>query len=864
MNIIDEMAKDAVVDKYFLRLFQTLEKMYWDKLLSDEQISVNKLSPSEYVDILTFADILSLSSDAQHKNYALKIISCLKCFYENDPRYIYYSQGIMVRLGNFPGFALLNNSDNNELPFDISLEKSFKEIINKDPYSDKVFTDAQYQLLEELFDKNHFSFSGPTSFGKSFILTSYIKYLMMNNKRGLNIAFVVPTRALVSQTLKKFKSIFDGIDGYYLSSSPDIPALFCSSNAHYIFVFTPERLLHYFSAANNPSIEYVFVDEAQKILSEDTRAVVYYHAISLAERKSCKLFFSSPNISNVDVFLKLFNKTSDETETISESPVCQSRLFIDMLEKKNIIFSDLNEELIYADYDFPDNLYALIRDISKRVDNKNPKSLIYCNTIEDTINCAKKMIEVLDLEKSDELNKAAKEIADFIHPDYYLVSLIRYGVGFHFGKLPQRVRDIIERLYEKGELHYLFCTSTLLEGVNLPAQNIFILNNQIGDKNFKSIDFWNLAGRAGRLTKELCGNVICVRWINKEGRWNKKENIDLIKNKKIGPISSDIVTGKSHFYKNVFRAAEGQKFTRENVSETQRRVYNAFSNVLISHFTDNQPSLLRNEFQRKEPESVKKIAEIGKNLSVPSEIICRFPLIKAEYQDKIWNLPPMYTPQLLEPTYENCLNMLSHLWKLYGWEKEESKGKKPLFPKGNKNFIKHYASLMSDWMNSKSINEIIKKTIFTSRGKTIIDGYLSSGQMNIVKFDPNNQRHINIIINNTISEIDKVIRFDLKNYFENYYCILEKRDGKGGGGEDWALFMEHGTLRKELIEIQKIGVPRHLSKLFYDDFHEYFIYNEDQELIEMKRQQIHEKLKKGKKEEYKELLEVLIDNYVLK
>ena len=32
-------------------------------------------------------------------------------------------------------------------------------------------------------------------------------------------------------------------------------------------------------------------------------------------------------------------------------------------------------------------------------------------------------------------------------------------------------------------------------------------------------------------------------------------------------------------------------------------------------------------------------------------------------------MSPMYTPQLLEPTYENCLNMLSHLWELYGWEK---------------------------------------------------------------------------------------------------------------------------------------------------------------------------------------------------
>lgn len=37
----------------------------------------------------------------------------------------------------------------------------------------------------------------------------------MNNKRGLNIAFLVPTRALVSQTLKKLKDIVEGVDGYF-------------------------------------------------------------------------------------------------------------------------------------------------------------------------------------------------------------------------------------------------------------------------------------------------------------------------------------------------------------------------------------------------------------------------------------------------------------------------------------------------------------------------------------------------------------------------------------------------------------------------------------------------------------------------
>ncbi len=864
MNIIDEMANEALEDSYFLNLFHIVEKIYWNNILSPEAASDAKMTDDEYGDILSFADILSLSSTSEHRNIALKIISCLKSTYENDAKYKYFSRGIMIRLGNFPGYQLLSASvpnDNFSLPLDLSVEKQFKESINKDCYSDKVFTDAQYYVLEELLDKNHFSFSGPTSFGKSFVLTSFIKNLIMNNKRGLNIVFLVPTRALVSQTLKKFKNVVNGIDGYFLSSSPDIPALFRTQNSHYIFVFTPERLLHYFSVASNPSIEYVFVDEAQKILSDDTRSVVYYHAISLAERKSCKLFFSSPNISNVDIFLKLFNKSSVETKSISESPVCQTRIFIDMISRQIKMFSDI--DLISAKpYTLPIELPALIQYISENVNRVNPKSLVYCNTIEDTINCAKQMAAHLNAYSSSVLNKAADEIAEFIHKDYYLVDLIRKGVGFHFGKLPQKVRDIVERLYEEGDIHYLFCTSTLLEGVNLPAQNIFILNNQIGNKNLNSIDFWNLAGRAGRLAKELCGNVFCIRWINKDGRWNTSESIEIIKNKKIASIETDVITGKSNFYRNVLRAAQDKPFTRQNVSETQRRVYNAFSNVLISHFSSNQTSLLRNEFQKKEPNGVKILSDIEKKLSVPSEIVCRFPLINVRYQNDIWNSSGMFTPMLDEPTYENCLTMLNRLYDLYNWKNEESGGRNPLLPNGNQNILKHFASLMTDWMNSKSINEIISQTLFNYRGKTISDGY-SNGKMNIVPFNPNNKAHINIIINKTISEIDTVIRYSLKNYFENYYCILEARDGNGGGGQDWALYMEHGTTKKALIEIQKLGIPRHLSKLFLDDFKKDCIYDSEGVLVSLKIDQIREKLDSEKKPEYEELKEVLIDNYIL-
>ena len=863
MNIIDEMANDAIKDEYFLRLFNCAEKIYWNSFLASENLSTITFTPGEYNDLLTFADILSLSSNEYYRNIALKIISCLKCKYSDDIKYQYYARGIMIRMGNFPGYNLLSSSGVDiGLPLDLQIEKEFKQSINKDTYSDKIFTDSQYYVLEELLNKNHFSFSGPTSFGKSFILTSFIKNLIMDQKRGLNIVFLVPTRALVSQTLKKFKDVINGMDGYFLSSSPDIPALLKGKNAHYIFVFTPERLLHYFSINDNPTIEYVFVDEAQKILSDDTRSVIYYHAISLAERKSCKLFFSSPNINNVDIFLKLFNKTVSETRAIIEAPVCQSRVLVDMVDRHISLFSDLSF-VDTIDYCLPNNLYGLIQLISENVDSSNPKSLIYCNTIEDTIECAKQMADYLKPKNSQKLNAASDEIASFIHKDYYLVDLLKKGVGFHFGKLPQKVRDIVESLYESGDINYLFCTSTLLEGVNLPAQNIFILNNQIGNKNFQSIDFWNLAGRAGRLARELCGNVICVRWVAKDGRWNTQASIDIIKNKQLETIETEVITGKANFYRNVLHAAKGEPFSRRDISESKRRIYIAYSNVLIAHYFDDQPSLLRNEFQKKLPDGTKSITEIERSLSIPSEIICKFPLIKVKYQDEIWKSSPLLIPLLEEPNYDNCLKLLNTFYDIYHWSVEEVGGRNPLLPQGNKKFLKHYASLMTDWMNSKSINEIIAKNIHNRIGEQIKIGYLSSGRINLVPFDASNKRHINIVINDTISEIDAIIRFTLKNYFENYYNILEARFGSHDCGQNWALFMEHGTTKKELIEIQKLGVPRHLSKVFLDSFGRYCKFNNNGDLIALDTRAVAEILQSKQKPEYSEIEVALKDNYIL-
>lgn len=61
------------------------------------------------------------------------------------------------------------------------------------------------------------------------------------------------------------------------------------------------------------------------------------------------------------------------------------------------------------------------------------------------------------------------------------------------------------------KLRFVCCTSTLLQGMNLSAKNIFVEDPKKGrGAPMKKGDFWNLVGRAGGLSKEFHGNVFCI------------------------------------------------------------------------------------------------------------------------------------------------------------------------------------------------------------------------------------------------------------------------------------------------------------------------------------------------------------------
>lgn len=846
MSFIQELANSALKDDYLQKLIEKAEHIYGLNFLKK---SVDDfLSEKEYLDIMRFADILSRDINCEGRNMAYKIISILYPFYKDDEYYKFICNSVMTKLGNFPSLGLIMEKDDAgryDTP-ELLLDKQLKEVYQKVPGTEKIFTDAQYRLFEAIKDSNHFSFSGPTSFGKSFIMDAFINYIIDERHGVDNIIVLVPTRALINQVSKRLKVEIKH-ENYRVMTHPIVPAMYRKDNAKYVFVFTPERMIAYLSEKNNPLISYLFIDEAQKIIAKkDSRAPLYYQAISMAERKSIKLFFASPNIPNSDIFLKLFDKSTDECMVIKEAPVSQNRFFIDFVERKEKMFTESGKDDVFETFGTYNNLNELLSYLGS-----DKKNIVYCNSVEDTINFALSFSKVLEEKIDPRIDEVIKLIQEYLHKDYYLIDCLKKGIAFHFGKLPQRIREKIEGLYEQKAIDYMFCTSTLLEGVNLPAQNIFILNNTIGLRKFTDVDFWNLAGRAGRLSKELSGNIICVRLDS--NKWNVKESdMDMIRKKNIKHVSPTILKGEDNFYKNLENSLLGKPFTKKTVTKDEAETWNHYANIIYYQEVAKADSLLKSNFMKKNHKTAKKVLEnIEKNNVVPENILEQSTSIKPVYQNAIWNglnnvdkaFPEKITPN-------DCYGVLVNMYKNYKWGIEESKGRNPLVRDPEQ--LKYYAVLMYTWMSSKPLNMIIGN---------MINYYKKKGKIwhrnEYVLFVHTNKEHINWVINDLIADIDNALRFKIKNYFSNYYLLVTGKNGVEAAGVDWSEYLEYGTTDKVIIDLQNVGFPRHIAMLIKENYEDVLVYDENELMDVQTEKLLGLLLQDNHKQEHRELLDIL-------
>ncbi|HEY5955663.1 MAG TPA: DEAD/DEAH box helicase [Polyangiaceae bacterium] len=95
-----------------------------------------------------------------------------------------------------------------------------------------------------------------------------------------------------------------------------------------------------------------------------------------------------------------------------------------------------------------------------------------------------------------------------VSPQFELIDMLARGVGVHHAGLSDEVRSLVEWLTEEGDIKVLCATTTLAQGINFPVSSVFLATTKYPyGIPFKAREFWNLAGRAGRMNQESVGVV---------------------------------------------------------------------------------------------------------------------------------------------------------------------------------------------------------------------------------------------------------------------------------------------------------------------------------------------------------------------
>lgn len=95
-----------------------------------------------------------------------------------------------------------------------------------------------------------------------------------------------------------------------------------------------------------------------------------------------------------------------------------------------------------------------------------------------------------------------------ISPQFELIQLLDRGVGVHHAGLSDEARGLMEWLTEAGLIKVLCATTTIAQGINFPVSSVFLASHLYPyGKPMPPREFWNLAGRAGRINQDSVGVV---------------------------------------------------------------------------------------------------------------------------------------------------------------------------------------------------------------------------------------------------------------------------------------------------------------------------------------------------------------------
>ena len=339
---------------YLQKLYQKILTAYAKKTLgiADSNIELNEKCLS---DLLRFSDLLSKSNHdtlaEEHKMWAQEIIVLLNYIYPDNHEIRAVGGSVFSNTNNTRGLDILHTHFDDSFFLDRLYLEYKREYLRIPAQKNLHFFLPQKQVYDH-FSSKCFSYSAPTSMGKSFLMRMYIKEQI---EKGANLSFaiIVPTKALINEVSQKI--IQDDLQellkkqNYKVITAVNDIAL--EGKHNFIYVLTPERLLYMLIAFPNLKMDYLFIDEAHKLSSKNSRAPFYYKVVDILRNRECppNFIFASPNIPNPEVYLQLLTDSNENTSknlAIAFSPVTQIKFLLDLKSKIVSVYNSYTDEAV--------------------------------------------------------------------------------------------------------------------------------------------------------------------------------------------------------------------------------------------------------------------------------------------------------------------------------------------------------------------------------------------------------------------------------------------------------------------------------------------------------------------------------------
>lgn len=367
-----------------------------------------------------------------------------------------------------------------------------KESYRSDYIDGVIYHSEQKKIIQHLLKGDSVIISAPTSFGKSILIEELVA-----SKKYKNIVVIQPTLALLDETRMRLKKYAD--DYYIIVRTTQKPSLHKGN----LFLLTAERVMEY---SDWPVIDFLVIDEFYKLSlrREDPRAATLNNAfLRIVGNYNCPFYMLGPNIESITPgFAEKYKATFIKTN--------YALVDCDVVDK--------SDGIIQASTEKKRDKIKLERLVEVLDTVQDEQTLVYCSSPVRARRFARLYYDHLCNHREEPIMK--NHLSDWIRKNissqWSLAEEVERGIAFHDGSLPKHIGSSIIRYFNQKQLKIVFCTSTIIEGVNTSAKNVVLLDNTKGSKPIDFFDYNNIKGRSGRFMEHYVGRIFNIAPIPKE------------------------------------------------------------------------------------------------------------------------------------------------------------------------------------------------------------------------------------------------------------------------------------------------------------------------------------------------------------